>query len=481
MSPVVERLVASGAAGGGVRGGGRGGGAGGRGRSGERPAGTEGLCTAVAIDAAALAGWAALREAMARLIKAAGWKVREVAVGSLNYADDRRCADRLAISQAEVRRADAGGGGGAAGERVADAGAGAGAVGGAPDPAAPAGGGRSASRSWRRIWRSRRSSCTASSGSRVGRDGWRRPPRRRDGDGRWRPERIALLASCGRAGSSTRAGASRSTARRRGPRCRSFSWSTRGATCSSWCRRRCCAGRSSMRFDIDADDMRMRFDGAELHGRRSWRAVGVDLRGRGRAAAARAAAAGAGAERGAGAGAAADHGAQRRASAGAAPGRGRAADGDRAGRVAGHDDPRGAAAAARADRRLPAQPQRAARGGAVHLRERCCAYVSMPVLLDGVGIAGGADGGGGDRGARVRHHRDVGGDRAGAGRGAGDAAADQGRGVDRHAAARGSAGRGSWRWPRGRAAAQGRVAGEDRRRRGAGAGGRAGPRASAGA
>ncbi len=66
---------------------------------GERPVGIEGLCTAVAIDAAAVAGWAALREAMARLIKAAGWKVREVAVGSLNYADSV-VADRLAISQA---------------------------------------------------------------------------------------------------------------------------------------------------------------------------------------------------------------------------------------------------------------------------------------------------------------------------------------------------------------------------------------------
>lgn len=99
MSPVVERLVASGqrvvacaadddvealvSAG-----------------VGARPTGTEGLCTAVAIDAAALAGWAALREAMARLIKAAGWKVREVAVGSLNYPDSS-VADRLAISQAE--------------------------------------------------------------------------------------------------------------------------------------------------------------------------------------------------------------------------------------------------------------------------------------------------------------------------------------------------------------------------------------------
>ena len=66
---------------------------------GERPVGIEGFCTAVAIDAAAVAGWAALREAMARLIKAAGWKVREVAVGSLNYADSV-VADRLAISQA---------------------------------------------------------------------------------------------------------------------------------------------------------------------------------------------------------------------------------------------------------------------------------------------------------------------------------------------------------------------------------------------
>ena len=37
---------------------------------------------------------------MARLIKAAGWKVREVAVGSLNYPDSP-VADRLAISQAE--------------------------------------------------------------------------------------------------------------------------------------------------------------------------------------------------------------------------------------------------------------------------------------------------------------------------------------------------------------------------------------------
>jgi hypothetical protein len=40
----------------------------------------------------------------------------------------------------------------------------------------------------------------------------------------------------------------------------------RTATCSSWCRRRCCAGRRSIAFDIDADDMRMRFDGAVLHG-----------------------------------------------------------------------------------------------------------------------------------------------------------------------------------------------------------------------
>jgi hypothetical protein len=38
--------------------------------------GTEGLCTAVAIDEEALAGWAALREALAQLLKAGGWKVR---------------------------------------------------------------------------------------------------------------------------------------------------------------------------------------------------------------------------------------------------------------------------------------------------------------------------------------------------------------------------------------------------------------------
>jgi molecular chaperone HtpG len=99
MSPVVERLVAQGqrvvacAAGDEVEGLVFA-------AVGERPAGTEGLCTAVAIDAGSLAGWAALREAMARLIKAAGWKVREVAVGSLNYADSP-VADRLAISQAE--------------------------------------------------------------------------------------------------------------------------------------------------------------------------------------------------------------------------------------------------------------------------------------------------------------------------------------------------------------------------------------------
>jgi molecular chaperone HtpG len=66
---------------------------------GERPAGAEGLCTAVAIDAGSLAGWTALREAMARLIKTGGWKVREVAVGSLHYPDSP-VADRLAISQA---------------------------------------------------------------------------------------------------------------------------------------------------------------------------------------------------------------------------------------------------------------------------------------------------------------------------------------------------------------------------------------------
>ncbi len=67
---------------------------------GERPAGTEGLCTAVVIDPGALAGWAALCEAMARLIKTAGWKVREVTVGSLHYPDSP-VADRLAISQAD--------------------------------------------------------------------------------------------------------------------------------------------------------------------------------------------------------------------------------------------------------------------------------------------------------------------------------------------------------------------------------------------
>jgi len=68
--------------------------------TGERPTGTEGLCTALAIEAAALAGWTALREAMARLIRAMGWKVREVTVGALNYPDSP-VAGHLAISQAE--------------------------------------------------------------------------------------------------------------------------------------------------------------------------------------------------------------------------------------------------------------------------------------------------------------------------------------------------------------------------------------------
>lgn len=67
---------------------------------GERPVGTEGLCTALPIADAALAEWGALREALARLLKAGGWKVREVMVGSLDYLDST-VAGRLAISQAK--------------------------------------------------------------------------------------------------------------------------------------------------------------------------------------------------------------------------------------------------------------------------------------------------------------------------------------------------------------------------------------------
>jgi hypothetical protein len=67
---------------------------------GERPVGIEGLCTALPIADAALAEWGALREALAKLIKAGGWKVREVMMGSLDYLDST-VAGRLAISQAK--------------------------------------------------------------------------------------------------------------------------------------------------------------------------------------------------------------------------------------------------------------------------------------------------------------------------------------------------------------------------------------------
>lgn len=62
---------------------------------GARPQGTEGLCTAVAVSEA---GWSALCEALARLLKAGGWKVREVVVGSLDYVDSP-VRGRVAISQ----------------------------------------------------------------------------------------------------------------------------------------------------------------------------------------------------------------------------------------------------------------------------------------------------------------------------------------------------------------------------------------------
>lgn len=66
--------------------------------TGETLVGTEGLCTAVAIGEEALAGWSALREALAQLLKAGGWKVREVMVGSID-AVDPAVRGRLAISQ----------------------------------------------------------------------------------------------------------------------------------------------------------------------------------------------------------------------------------------------------------------------------------------------------------------------------------------------------------------------------------------------
>ncbi len=65
---------------------------------GERPADVAGLCTAVALPEEALAGWSALRVALAQLLKAGGWKVREVAVGSLDFVDSP-VRGRSAISQ----------------------------------------------------------------------------------------------------------------------------------------------------------------------------------------------------------------------------------------------------------------------------------------------------------------------------------------------------------------------------------------------
>jgi len=64
------------------------------------PQATRGLCTALAIPAEAQAGWVPLREALAALIKAGGWKVREVVVGSLDYVDSA-VRGRPAISQAK--------------------------------------------------------------------------------------------------------------------------------------------------------------------------------------------------------------------------------------------------------------------------------------------------------------------------------------------------------------------------------------------
>ncbi len=65
---------------------------------GVRPQGIEGLATAVAVSEAARAGWSALCEALAQLLKAGGWKVREVTVGSLDYVDST-VRGRVAISQ----------------------------------------------------------------------------------------------------------------------------------------------------------------------------------------------------------------------------------------------------------------------------------------------------------------------------------------------------------------------------------------------
>ena len=66
---------------------------------GERLADSAGLCTAVAIPEEALAGWSALREALAQILKAGGWKMR-VAVGSLDHVDSP-VRGRSAISQAK--------------------------------------------------------------------------------------------------------------------------------------------------------------------------------------------------------------------------------------------------------------------------------------------------------------------------------------------------------------------------------------------
>ena len=68
--------------------------------SGVRPAGIDGLCTAVAIEVEAQAAWEPLCAALTTVIKAGGWKVREVVVGSLDYVDST-VRGRPAISQAK--------------------------------------------------------------------------------------------------------------------------------------------------------------------------------------------------------------------------------------------------------------------------------------------------------------------------------------------------------------------------------------------
>ena len=68
---------------------------------GEPPIAVTTLCTALAVDEQAAAGWAPLRAALAELLKAGKWKVPAVVVGRLAYPESP-VAERVAITQGQL-------------------------------------------------------------------------------------------------------------------------------------------------------------------------------------------------------------------------------------------------------------------------------------------------------------------------------------------------------------------------------------------